>query len=51
MDAVPSPEAAWEPSDYLTTLDRFFEMETMEEWAIETRSDSCVADWNLKQAA
>jgi hypothetical protein len=51
MDAGDSRTAAWEPSDYLTSLDRFFEIETMEEWTTEVRSDSFVSDWNLKRAA
>ena len=44
-------ERSWEPNDYLTSLDRFFEIETMEEWTTETRSESFVVDWNLKRAA
>jgi len=44
-------EASWEAADYLTSLDRFFEIETMEEWTTEIRSDSFVTDWNLKRAA
>jgi hypothetical protein len=53
MDAVDRGESSWDPDDYLTSLDRFFEIETMEEWTIEAeaRSDSFVADWNLKRAA
>jgi hypothetical protein len=51
MDAVDCTEAGWEPEDYLTCLDRFFEIETMEEWTTEIRSDSFVTDWNLKRAA
>ena len=41
----------WEAEDYLTSLDRFFEIETMEDWTTEVRSDSFVVDWNLKRAA
>ena len=44
-------DATWEAEDYLTSLDRFFEIETMEDWTTEVRSDSFVADWNLKRAA
>jgi hypothetical protein len=44
-------DAAWEAEDYLTSLDRFFEIETMEHWTTEVRSDSFVVDWNLKRAA
>jgi hypothetical protein len=44
-------ERSWEADDYLTSLDRFFEMETMEEWTTEVRSESFVVDWNLKRAA
>jgi hypothetical protein len=44
-------KATWEPEDYLTSLDRFFEMETMEEWTTEVQSESFVVDWNLKRAA
>jgi hypothetical protein len=51
MDALEPRERSWEPDDYLTSLDRFFEIETMEEWAKEQRSDSFVADWNLRRAA
>ena len=40
-----------EAEDYLTSLDRFFEIETMEDWTTEVRSDSFVVDWNLKRAA
>jgi hypothetical protein len=49
MDAERSQ--TWEAEDYLTSLDRFFEIETMEDWATEVRSDSFVVDWNLKRAA
>ena len=41
----------WEAEDYLTSLDRFFEIETMEEWTTEVASNSFVVDWNLKRAA
>ena len=51
MDAVESGESSWDADDYLTSLDRFFEIETMGEWAREPRSDSFVADWNLRRAA
>jgi hypothetical protein len=51
MDAGERNEATWEADDYLTSLDRFFEIETMEEWTTEVRSDSFVVDWNLKRAA
>jgi hypothetical protein len=51
MEAADRSEASWEPGDYLTSLDRFFEIETMEEWTTEVRSDSFVSDWNLKRAA
>jgi hypothetical protein len=44
-------EWTWDAEDYLTSLDRFFEIETMEEWTTEVRSDSLIADWNLKRAA
>jgi len=44
-------DAIWEAEDYLTSLDRFFEIETMEDWTTEVRSDSFVVDWNLKRAA
>ena len=44
-------DATWEAEDYLTSLDRFFEIETMEDWTTEVRSDSFVLDWNLKRAA
>jgi hypothetical protein len=44
-------QPTWEAEDYLTSLDRLFEFETMEEWAADVRSDSFVADWNLKRAA
>jgi hypothetical protein len=44
-------ERSWEADDYLTSLDRFFEMETMEEWTTEAPSESFVVDWNLKRAA
>ena len=50
MDAS-EREASWEADDYLTSLDRFFEFETMEDWTTEVRSDSFVVDWNLKRAA
>jgi len=50
MDAA-DREASWEAEDYLTSLDRFFEIEAMEEWTSEQRSDSFVLDWNLKRAA
>jgi hypothetical protein len=50
MDAS-DRKASWEADDYLTSLDRFFEIETMEEWATEVQSDSFVVDWNLKRAA
>ncbi len=50
MDAS-EREASWESDDYLTSLDRFFEIETMEEWTTEVRSDSFVIDWKLKRAA
>ena len=51
MDAVERGAGSSDPDDYLTSLDRFFEIETMEEWTTETRSESFVADWNLKRAA
>ena len=51
MDGVDRAEAPWDPEDYLTCLDRFFEIETMEEWTTEIRSDSFVSDWKLKRAA
>jgi hypothetical protein len=51
MDAVARGEGSWDPDDYLTSLDRFFEIETMEEWTTEVRSDSFVVDWKLKRAA
>jgi hypothetical protein len=51
MDGVDRDETSWDPDDYLTSLDRFFEIETMEEWTIAARSDSFVIDWNLKRAA
>jgi hypothetical protein len=51
MEAAERSEASWEPGDYLTSLDRFFEIETMEEWSPMAASDSFVADWNLKRAA
>jgi hypothetical protein len=51
MEAVDRSEGSWETGDYLTSLDRFFEFETMEEWKPEAASDSFVADWNLKRAA
>ena len=51
MDAGERNEATWEADDYLTSLDRFFEIETMEEWTTEVRSDSFVVDWNLTRAA
>ena len=44
-------KATWEAEDYLTSLDRFFEIETMEEWTTEIESESFVVDWNLKRAA
>jgi hypothetical protein len=44
-------QRSWEADDYLTSLDRFFEMETMEEWTTEVQSESFVVDWNLKRAA
>ena len=50
MDAS-DHEASWEADDYLTSLDRFFEIEAMEEWASEQRSDSFVLEWNLRRAA
>ena len=51
MDAAESREASWQADDYLTSLDRFFEIETMEEWTTEVGSDYFVVDWNLKRAA
>jgi hypothetical protein len=51
MDAVDRGDASWEADDYLTSLDRFFEMEAMEDWTSEQRSDSFVIDWNLRRAA
>jgi hypothetical protein len=51
MDGVDPAEAGWEPEDYLTSLDRFFEFETMEEWKPEAASDSFVSNWNLRRAA
>jgi hypothetical protein len=51
MDTVDRGEGSWDADDYLTSLDRFFEIETMEEWTTEVRSDSFVTDWNLKRAA
>jgi hypothetical protein len=51
MDAVDRGEGSWEANDYLTSLDRFFEIETMEDWSTEVRSDSFVIDWNLRRAA
>jgi len=51
MDDVDRGERSWDADDYLTSLDRFFEIETMEEWTTEVRSDSFVLDWNLKRAA
>ena len=51
MEAVDRSEASWEPDDYLTSLDRFFEFETMEEWKPAAASDSFVTNWNLKRAA
>jgi hypothetical protein len=50
MDAS-EREASWKADDYLTSLDRFFEIEAMEEWTSEPRSDSFVLEWNLKSAA
>jgi hypothetical protein len=44
-------EASWDADDYLTSLDRFFEIEAMEEWTSEQRSDSFVLEWNLRRAA
>ena len=44
-------KATWDPYDYLTSLDRFFEIETMEEWKPDAVSDSFVTDWNLRRAA
>ena len=44
-------ERSWEADDYLTSLDRFFEMETMEEWTTDVQSESFVLDWKLKRAA
>jgi hypothetical protein len=51
MDDLDTTGRGWEPADYLTSLDRFFEIETMEDWTTEVRSDSFVSDWNLKRAA
>jgi hypothetical protein len=51
MDGAERSERSWEAEDYLTSLDRFFEIETMEDWAAEVRADSFVVDWNLKRAA
>jgi hypothetical protein len=51
MDTGDRTKATWEAEDYLTSLDRFFEIEEMEEWTTEVRSDSFVVDWNLKRAA
>jgi hypothetical protein len=50
MDAS-ERKTSWEADDYLTSLDRFFEIETMEEWKPDAVSDSFVTDWNLKRAA
>jgi hypothetical protein len=44
-------ETSWDADDYLTSLDRFFEIEAMEEWTSEKRSDSFVLEWNLRRAA
>jgi hypothetical protein len=44
-------DATWKAEDYLTSLDRFFEIEAMEDWTTEVRSDSFVVNWNLKRAA
>jgi hypothetical protein len=51
MDAGDRGERSWDADDYLTSLDRFFEIETMEEWKPNAASDSFVSDWNLKRAA
>jgi hypothetical protein len=51
MDAVDRSEASWEADDYLTSLDRFFDVGAMEESASEPPSDSFVVDWKLKRAA
>jgi hypothetical protein len=51
MDAVERGEVSWDADDYLTSLDRFFEIETMEEWTTEVRLDSFVIDWKLRRAA
>jgi hypothetical protein len=44
-------EASWDADDYLTSLDRFFEIEAMEEWTTEVHSESFVIDWKLNRAA
>jgi hypothetical protein len=51
MDDTDHRETSWDAHDYLTSLDRFFEIEAMEEWTSEERSDSFVLEWNLRRAA